>query len=115
MNSKQSFQLIDGSFTSSEASRVLFALVQSKIDYHRLEKLSNEERFGKDTAHSEKRLQELAKLQAAMKEYLSVAADANQTLEIKGIIEISVVNGVNFQPCAFVVQATSDYLDSTGP
>lgn len=97
MNSNTRFQLIDGSFTSAEASRVLFSLVQSKIDYHRLEKLSNEERFGHDTAHSERRLQDLTELQAALKGYLNVAADANQTLEIKGFIEISVVNGANSQ------------------
>ena len=95
MNSNTRFQLIDGSFTPSEASRVLFSLIQSKIDYHRLEKLSNEERFGQDTTHSERRLQDLTRLQTALKEYLALAADANRTLEIKGFIEISVLNGAN--------------------
>ena len=64
MNTPQQFQLIDGTFTPSEASRVLLSLVNSKMDYHRLEQLSNQERFGQDTSHSEVRLRNLAKLHA---------------------------------------------------
>ncbi len=88
MTTKQQFQLIDGIFTPSEASRVLLSLVQRKIDYHRMEKLSNEERFGGDTAHSEGRLRDLAALHSSLKEYLALAAESHQTLEIKGCIEI---------------------------
>ena len=88
MITEQQFQLIDGIFTPAEASRVLLSLVQRKIDYHRMEQLSNEERFGGDTAHSEGRLRDLAALHASLKEYLAVAAESHQTLEIKGWIEI---------------------------
>ena len=56
MKDKQHFQLIDGTFTPSEASRVLLSLVKSKMDCHSIEKFSNEVRFGRDLAHSEKRL-----------------------------------------------------------
>jgi len=91
MKDKQQFQLINGTFTPSEASRVLLSLVKAKMDYHNMEKFSNEERFGRDLAHSEKRLQELVKLNSALKDLFASAVDAKQTLQISGWIEISVV------------------------
>jgi len=89
MKDKQRFQLINGTFTPSEAAQVLLSLVKSKIDYHSLQKLSNEERFGKDSSHSEKRLQDLQKLKTALKELFNSAAEAKETLKIDGWIEIS--------------------------
>jgi hypothetical protein len=89
MKDPQRFQLIKGTFTPAEAARVLLSLVKSKIDYHSLEKLSNEERFGRDVAHSEKRLQELKELQIELKEVFAAATSAEQTLKIKGWIEIT--------------------------
>ncbi len=89
MKAPQRFQLIDGTFTPAEAGEVLLSLVKSKIDHHSLEKYSNEERFGRDLAHSEKRLHELRKLNAALKELLALAADEKQNLRVDGWIEIS--------------------------
>jgi len=89
MKDKQHFQLIDGTFTPSEASRVLLSLVQRKMDFHRLEQFSNELRLGRDPAHSEKRLRDLANLETALKEIFDSAADAKQNLKINGWIEIS--------------------------
>ncbi len=89
MKDKQHFQLIDGIFTPAEASRVLGSLIKSKMDYHSMEKFSNEERFGRDLSHSEKRLHQLAKLNDALKELFASAADAKQNLKINGWIEIT--------------------------
>ncbi len=91
MKDKQQFQLIDGTFTPAEATRVLLSLVKSKLDYHTMEKFSNEERFGKDPAHSEKRLRDLTKLDTALKEFFASAADSKQNLKINGWIEITPV------------------------
>jgi hypothetical protein len=89
MKDKQHFQLIDGTFTPSEASKVLLSLVQRKMDYHRLEQFSNEVRLGRDPSHSEKRLQVLAKLESELKKLLASADDAKQNLKINGWIEIT--------------------------
>ena len=89
MKDKQRFQLIDGTFTPSKAARVLLALVKSKIDYHSLEKLSNEERFGRDVSPSEKRLQELKQLKTTLKEFFDSTTDEKQNLKIDGWIEIT--------------------------
>ena len=94
MITKEQFKLIDGIFTPSEASRLLLSLVQRKIDYHRMEKLSNEERFGGDTAPTESRLRDLTALHASLKEYLALAAESHQTLEIKGRIEITPLGAI---------------------
>lgn len=91
MKDKQQFQLIDGTFTPAEASRVLLALVKSKVDYHSMEKFSNEERFGQDPTHSEKRLRELKILNTAMEMFIASAASAKQNLRIDGRIEITFV------------------------
>lgn len=91
MNDIQQFQLIDGTFTPAEASRVLLSLVKSKMDYHSMEKFSNEERFGHDPSRSEKRLRELEKLNTALIEFFASAADAKQNLRINGRIEITLV------------------------
>jgi hypothetical protein len=95
MKDNQQFQLIDGTFTPSEASRVLLALVKSKIDYHSMEKFSNEERFGSDHTHAEKRLRELAKLESALRELFASAAEAGKSLKIEGRIEVTVVSSGN--------------------
>lgn len=91
MKDKQHFKLIDGTFTPAEASQVLLSLIQSKIDHHTLEKLSNEERFGRDLSHSAERLQDLRKLRNEVQMLLDSAAAAKQTLKIDGAIEITVV------------------------
>jgi hypothetical protein len=90
MKTKQRFKLIDGTFAPAEASQVLLALVKSKMDYHSIEKFSNQERFGIDLSHSEKRLQDLRNLQTALKTLIDSAAESKQTLKIDGWIEISV-------------------------
>jgi hypothetical protein len=91
MKDTQRFQLIDGNFTPSEAGRVLLSLVQSKMDFHCVEKMSNEERFGRDRSRSERRLQELAKLQSALKELIEEAVSDGHNLRVRGWIEIASV------------------------
>lgn len=84
-------QLVDGTFTPAEAAQVLLSLVKSKIDFHTLEKASNEERFGRDTAHSERRLEELRRLQETLRLACQDAAEAGQQLRVSGVIEITAV------------------------
>lgn len=68
---------------------MLLSLVKSKIEYHTLQKLSNEERFGRDLSNSEKRLEQLQRLKVALKELFDSATEARQTLKIDGWIEIT--------------------------
>ncbi|MEI6536293.1 MAG: hypothetical protein WCN98_13180 [Verrucomicrobiaceae bacterium] len=89
MKDKQRFQLIDGTFTPSDAAQVLLSLVKSKISFHDIQLFSNKERYGRDVDHSEKRLAKLKQLEASLKDILESAARSNHTLKVDGWIEIS--------------------------
>lgn len=91
MKDTHQFQLIDGTFRPEDASRVLLSLVDRKMDYHRAEKFSNEERFGRDSSHSEKRLGELARLKEALSDLLASAETGRQNVAISGRIEITLL------------------------
>jgi hypothetical protein len=55
----RTIKLIDGEFPHARAKNLLLDLVQHKINFHKVEKFSNEFRFGEDREHSEKRIHEL--------------------------------------------------------
>ena len=91
MESKQNYKLIEGIFTAAEAGRILFDLVSSKINYHSMEKFSNQERFGKDESHSEKRIKSLLQLKKSLKEVFDFAEKEGLNLKIDGLIEITII------------------------
>jgi len=91
MNTTQRYKLINGTFSASEAKRVLLSLVTSKIDFHNLEKLSSEERFGRDVAHSERRLIELRQLQDTFRSICQSAGDAGMDIQLNGWVEAEFV------------------------
>lgn len=91
MKTKQQLKLIEGTFTPAEATQMLLSLVKSKIDFHTLEKVSNEERFGRDVAHSESRLAALRRLREEITALGQSAAGQQQQLKIDGWIEITLV------------------------
>ncbi len=92
MHSKIEYKLIDGTFTAENARTVLHALVNSKIGYHRLEKFSHEERFGKDIHHSEKRINELVKLYEAIEDAVVYAIKHKKAIRVNGTIELQFVD-----------------------
>jgi hypothetical protein len=53
-------KLIDGAFSVEDAKSVLLEMLSYKISHHQKKKHSNEERFGADLDHSEKRIAELS-------------------------------------------------------
>jgi hypothetical protein len=91
MDSKRTLKLIDGEFSATEATRVLLSVVNSKIDFHTLAKVSNVERFGRDIANSERRLAELRQLQETVRSICQSASEAGQRLQVNGWIEITLV------------------------
>jgi hypothetical protein len=52
MQNLNEFKLIDGVFTAEEATQVLTALINYKIDYHNREDFAITFRFNKDLEHS---------------------------------------------------------------
>ncbi len=92
MKKIQSFKLVDGNFTPLQARQVLNTLISSKINYHSMEKFSNEERFGKDAAHSIKRIAALKKVQDKLKKVFELYDKKEVRIKIDGIIEITVAD-----------------------
>ncbi|CAN5663198.1 hypothetical protein BH10BAC3_BH10BAC3_38170 [soil metagenome] len=91
MKKNHSFKLIDGQFSPSDAGKIVFALVSSKINYHSMEKFSNEERFGKDATHSEKRIKALRKVKDSLKKVFDLAEQKGLNVKMNGLIEITIV------------------------
>lgn len=89
MENKQEYKLIDGTFTSEEAEKVLTALFNYKIDYHNREDFSNHIRFNKNIEHSKKRIQELTETKKAIKDMIESSKSNNFNLVINSTISIS--------------------------
>lgn len=67
---KHSTRLIDGKFTVVKAKKLLNELLSYKINYHQMEKFSNEERFGTDSEHSAKRIKALTEEKIALANWI---------------------------------------------
>ncbi len=98
MNNTQQFKLIDGTFNAPEAAQILLSLVKSKIDFHNLQKVSNEERFGVDLARSDQRLAELRQLHETLKSICASAGKNGQRVQVDGHIAITLVAALP-EPC----------------
>ncbi len=98
MNSTQRYKLLDGTFSPAEATQILLSLVKSKIDFHDREKFSNEERFGRDVAHSERRLTELRELHETLRTACQSAADTDRRVQVNGWIEIALIPSAEAEP-----------------
>ncbi|MFT5251695.1 MAG: hypothetical protein ACI87N_000682 [Flavobacteriales bacterium] len=89
MQNLNEFKLIDGVFTAEEATQVLTALINYKIDYHNREDFSNHIRFNKDLEHSKKRINQLLESKNLLPTLLEEASLQNLKLKINGTITIT--------------------------
>ncbi len=90
MDKNYDFKLITGTFAASEAAQVLFNLISNKIHYHTMENFSSQERFGKDAAHSQRRIQDLKKVQGDLKKIFDMAEQKDLQLKIEGSVQITI-------------------------
>jgi len=92
MEKKQTFKLIDGQFGSSEARNILFALVNSKINFHAMESFGITIRTSGDTSFHEKRIKELSQTNIDIRKVIDYAAMNTLRLNINGTIEIELID-----------------------
>jgi hypothetical protein len=85
---KHQFNLVEGTFDAHETKQVLTNLINSKINYHALDKFSKEERFGKVDTFSVTRIEELNKSIDSLASFLNETASDNSIFEITGTIQI---------------------------
>ncbi len=91
MQQQHRLKLIDGTFAPQEAGKILFELINRKINYHKMELFSNNERFSNDTANSAKRIEELKRTHNSLKEIIEYATEKKQQLQVGSFIEIKMV------------------------
>jgi hypothetical protein len=88
----QKVQLIEGDFTPSEANDVICALIEEKINFHKLQRLSLFE--GDITAnvkYPSGRIAELYEEKKIAKEFIAMARAQGSKLKINGTIEIELI------------------------
>lgn len=89
----QKIQLVDGTFTPSETADVVLALLNEKINFHKLQRISwCEGSVDADTKYPDGRIAELEKEKAVTKEFVTQVRHMGKKLRINGILEISVVD-----------------------
>lgn len=85
------YSLIDGTFSATDASKILLEIINNKISYHNLQIHSITERFGGDTSLSEKRIKKLLMTGKALKKALAAAEKKGLNVEVYCPIEIKLI------------------------
>lgn len=88
MEKEYQFKLIEGQFVPSEAGTILFALINSKINYHNLEIFSNQIRYDQENPHSKIRIKTLLDASEYVKELIKEASSKDLELKIDSVIQI---------------------------
>ncbi len=89
----QKIQLVKGEFTTSEASDVISALIDEKINFHKLQRLKQWEGNHKsETNQLNVRIQELQEEKRIAEEFIIAARGLGRNMTINGILEISIVD-----------------------
>ncbi len=93
MSSVKNYKLVEGQFSPSDATNILFALFNSKINFHQLESFRIQERNFKnrDNIKHEERVEELKEAYKVLKALINEASDENMDLEIHGTIMLKPV------------------------
>ncbi len=91
MENEQTYKLIEGIFEPDQANNIVMALMNYKINYHRIEMFSMDERGMGDPAYSQRRIDELKKAIAHAKEMIHEAAEKGIKLRVKSSIEMVII------------------------
>lgn len=97
MSKVQNYKLVEGKFSPSDATNILFSLFNSKINFHQLESFRAQElnSSNNEVSQHEQRAVELKEAYLLMKAVVNNASKNNMDLEIHGNIEIKAVKRKN--------------------
>lgn len=93
MEPTQTFRLVDGEFSPTEARHVLMSLISSKISFHSMESFGITVRTSGDTSFHENRIKELSQTNSDIKKVTEYAAEKNLRLKINGTLEVILLDG----------------------
>lgn len=87
----QKIQLVAGEFTVSEATDVVVSLIDEKLNFHKLQRLSLSEGFsGADTEYPDGRIGELEHEKSLAMAFFKEARKSGAKISINGTLEISI-------------------------
>lgn len=90
---KQQIQLVKGEFSPSEASDIICALLDEKINFHKLQRLRLwEGSHDCRTNDLDSRIEELEKEKQIAREFISRNREAGRKLKITGTLEITLAD-----------------------
>ncbi len=95
MEQQHTYKLIDGEFEPSEARSILFALVNSKINFHSMQSFGITVRTSGDTSFHDKRIKELTQTNADIRKLIDYAAENKLLLSVNGTIDIRLIDEPN--------------------
>lgn len=86
-------KLVDGEFTPTQASDILNALIDQKINYHKIENLQHwEQDHNNDSKPYIRRIKELEEEKKAIDHYISEMKEDGKKLSITGILTVRPVD-----------------------
>lgn len=91
MEEKRSYKLVEGNFNCTDATEVLFSLINSKIKFHDLQAFGKKERSETDIHQSDRRSKELKKILEEVRSFIAKAEKAGVDLHISGDIQIKFI------------------------
>jgi len=87
----QKIQLVEGDFTVSEATDVIVSLINEKLNFHKLQRLSlSEGHSDADTKYPDGRIGELEREKDTAQAFLAEARKSGARIKINGTLEISI-------------------------
>ncbi|MFP4846884.1 hypothetical protein [Winogradskyella sp. PE311] len=90
IKTEQKVNLVEGKFTPSEASHVVNALIEQKINFHKVQRLRMCEGFeDSDTSYMNGRVKELMNEKQIAKDYINIARREGYDVIINGTLEIT--------------------------
>lgn len=89
----QKIQLVKGEFTASEVSDVVCALIDEKINFHKIQRLQIWEGSHRSkTGHLDGRIKELQEERKLVKKFVMANRDIAHKFKIHGTLEITVAD-----------------------
>lgn len=90
---EQKIQLVKGTFTPSEASDIICALIDEKINFHKIQRLQVlEGDHNSETNQLDGRIQELEDEKRMAKAFIATTRGLGRKLNINGVLQITVAD-----------------------
>ncbi len=87
----QKIQLVEEDFTVAEATNIIISLIDEKLNFHKLQRLSLSEGYsGADTKYPDGRIGELEREKATARAFFAEVRKSGDKISINGTLEISI-------------------------